>query len=216
MMRHWITAGSCIMALLCGAPAAIPEATAADTARTQQLLAQVRQQVRIAPVVRGQFEQLKTVQGFKQPLRSSGDFVVAQGKGIAWQVRQPFASTLLVRPDSLQSRTSEGAINMQLNAVQEPILRAINAMLFAVMSADLDKLTQYFEVTGQVQSKGWTLHLVPRDPMMAQWLQHVNLQGQQFVQEVQLQEARGDRSLIRIHDAVADTVLRPSDAAVFE
>ena len=216
MMRHWITAGSCIMALLCGAPAAIPEATAADTARTQQLLAQVRQQVRIAPVVRGQFEQLKTVQGFKQPLRSSGDFVVAQGKGIAWQVRQPFASTLLVRPDSLQSRTSEGAINMQLNAVQEPILRAINAMLFAVMSADLDKLTQYFEVTGQVQPKGWTLHLVPRDPMMAQWLQHVNLQGQQFVQEVQLQEARGDRSLIRIHDAVADTVLRPSDAAVFE
>ncbi|MEG0922601.1 MAG: outer membrane lipoprotein carrier protein LolA [Comamonas sp.] len=216
MMRHWITAGSCIMALLCGAPAAIPEATAADAARTQQLLAQVRQQVRIAPVVRGQFEQLKTVQGFKQPLRSSGDFVVAQGKGIAWQVRQPFASTLLVRPDSLQSRTSEGAINMQLNAVQEPILRAINAMLFAVMSADLDKLTQYFEVTGQVQPKGWTLHLVPRDPMMAQWLQHVNLQGQQFVQEVQLQEARGDRSLIRIHDAVADTVLRPSDAAVFE
>ncbi len=216
MMRHWITTGSCIMALLCGAPAAIPEATAADTARTQQLLAQVRQQVRIAPVVRGQFEQLKTVQGFKQPLRSSGDFVVAQGKGIAWQVRQPFASTLLVRPDSLQSRTSEGAINMQLNAVQEPILRAINAMLFAVMSADLDKLTQYFEVTGQVQPKGWTLHLVPRDPMMAQWLQHVNLQGQQFVQEVQLQEARGDRSLIRIHDAVADTVLRPSDAAVFE
>lgn len=216
MMRHWITTGTCIMALLCGAPAAIPEATAADTARTQQLLAQVRQQVRIAPVVRGQFEQLKTVQGFKQPLRSSGDFVVAQGKGIAWQVRQPFASTLLVRPDSLQSRTSEGAINMQLNAVQEPILRAINAMLFAVMSADLDKLTQYFEVTGQVQSKGWTLHLVPRDPMMAQWLQHVNLQGQQFVQEVQLQEARGDRSLIRIHDAVADTVLRPSDAAVFE
>ena len=216
MMRHWITTGSCIMALLCGAPAAIPEATAADTARTQQLLAQVRQQVRIAPVVRGQFEQLKTVQGFKQPLRSSGDFVVAQGKGIAWQVRQPFASTLLVRPDSLQSRTSEGAINMQLNAVQEPILRAINAMLFAVMSADLDKLTQYFEVTGQVQPKGWMLHLVPRDPMMAQWLQHVNLQGQQFVQEVQLQEARGDRSLIRIHDAVADTVLRPSDAAVFE
>ena len=216
MMRHWITTGSCIMALLCGAPAAIPEATAADTARTQQLLAQVRQQVRIAPVVRGQFEQLKTVQGFKQPLRSSGDFVVAQGKGIAWQVRQPFASTLLVRPDSLQSRTSEGAINMQLNAVQEPILRAINAMLFAVMSADLDKLTQYFEVTGQVQPKGWALHLVPRDPMMAQWLQHVNLQGQQFVQEVQLQEARGDRSLIRIHDAVADTVLRPSDAAVFE
>ena len=37
--------------------------------------------VQDAPVVRGQFTQLKTVQGFKQPLKSSGDFVVAKGGG---------------------------------------------------------------------------------------------------------------------------------------
>ena len=196
------------------AAGAAPVAASAQAA--QQLLAQVRQQVQVAPVVRGRFEQTKTIQGFKQPLRSSGDFVVAQGKGIVWQVRQPFASTLLVKPDSLQSRGADGAVSMHMRAEQEPVLRTVNAMLFAVMAADLDKLSQYFEVSGQVRPEGWTLHLVPRDPMLAQWLQHVDLQGKQFVQQVQLQEARGDRSQIRILDAVAEAALRPGDAAAFE
>lgn len=183
---------------------------------TQELLAQVRQRVQDAPVVRGGFEQLKTVKGFKQPLRSSGDFIVARGKGIVWHVLRPFESVLVVKPDSLQSRGSDGKITMQMRAQDEPVLRTVNAMLFAVMSANLAELAQHFEVTGQVVAKGWSLHLVPRDPTLAQWLSAVDLQGNQFVQEVRLQEARGDSSLIRILAPVADSALRPQDAVQFE
>lgn len=220
MMRREVATACCAAALCLSAAGSTMAAGAAPVAASaqavQQLLAQVRQQVQVAPVVRGRFEQAKTIQGFKQPLRSSGDFVVAQGKGIVWQVRQPFASTLLVKPDSLQSRGADGAVSMHMRAEQEPVLRTVNAMLFAVMAADLDKLSQYFEVSGQVRPEGWMLHLVPRDPVLAQWLQHVDLQGKQFVQQVQLQEARGDRSQIRILDAVAEASLRTGDAAAFE
>ena len=191
-------------------------AAKSEATNAQALLAQVRQRVQDAPVVRGQFTQLKTVQGFKQPLKSSGDFVVAHGKGIAWQVRKPFASTLIVKPDSLLSRAADGSVAMQMKAQDEPVLRTINAMLFAVMAADLAQLSQYFEVTGQVQGNSWTLHLVPRDAMLAQWLQAVDLRGQQFVQEVQLQEARGDRSQILIQNPAAEQALRAQDASLFE
>ncbi|MNW14883.1 hypothetical protein D3C71_2132370 [compost metagenome] len=57
---------------------------------------------------------------------------------------------------------------------------------------------------------------MPRDPTLAQWLASVELQGNQFVQEVKLQEARGDSSLIRILTPVAENALRPQDAAQFE
>ncbi|MEX8194664.1 outer membrane lipoprotein carrier protein LolA [Comamonas guangdongensis] len=194
--------------------AAKTEAPKADTA--QVLLAQVRQRVQDAPVVRGQFTQRKTVQGFKQPLQSSGDFVVARGKGIAWQIRQPFASTLIVKPDSLMSRGADGSVAMQMKAQDEPVLRTINAMLFAVMAADLVQLDQYFEVSGQVRGSSWKLHLVPRDALLAQWLQAVDLSGQQFVQEVQLQEARGDRSQIFIENPAAEQALRTQDTSLFE
>ena len=185
-------------------------------AAAHELLAKVRQRVYNAPVVRGGFEQLKSVKGFKQPLRSSGDFIVARGKGIVWHVQQPFESVLVVKPDSLQSRGSDGKVTMQMRAQDEPVLRTVNAMLFAVMSANLAELAQHFEVTGQVNSKSWTLHLVPRDPTLAQWLSAVDLQGNQFVQEVKLQEVRGDASMIRILSPGAESALRPQDAAQFE
>lgn len=187
-----------------------------EVSDVQALLAQVRQRVQDAPVVRGQFTQRKTVQGFKQPLQSSGDFVVARGKGIAWQVRQPFVSTLIVKPDSLLSRGADGRVAMQMKAQDEPVLRTINAMLFAVMAADLVQLAQYFEVTGSVQGANWSLHLVPRDAMLAQWLQAVDLRGQQFVQEVQLLETRGDRSQIFIENSAAEQSLQAQDALLFE
>ena len=212
-----LVAGAMLMSF--GTVHAAPSAQAApktEASAAQALLAQVRQRVLDAPVVRGQFTQRKTVQGFKQPLQSSGDFVVARGKGIAWQVRQPFASTLIVKPDSLLSRAADGSVAMQMKAQDEPVLRTINAMLFAVMAADLAQLSQHFEVTGQVQASGWKLHLVPRDPMLAQWLQSVDLRGQQFVQEVLLQEARGDRSQIQIQNPSAEQALRAQDASLFD
>lgn len=202
----------CAVVLLSAAHAASPSTTPA----AQELLSQVRQRVQDAPVVRGGFEQLKTVKGFKQPLRSGGDFVVARGKGIVWHVLRPFESVLVVKPDSLQSRGSDGKLTMQMRAQDEPVLRTVNAMLFAVMSANLTELAQHFQVTGQVTARGWSLHLVPRDPTLAQWLTAVDLQGSQFVQEVRLLEARGDSSVIRILDPVAENALRPQDAAQFD
>lgn len=192
------------------------DSTKTDTSGAQALLAQVRQRVQNAPVVRGQFRQRKTVQGFKQPLQSEGDFVVVRDKGIVWQVRKPFASALIVKPDSLLSRGADGSVAMQMKAQDEPVLRTINAMLFAVMAADLAKLVQFFEVTGQVQGNNWSLHLVPRDAMLAQWLKAVDLRGQEFVQEVQLQEVRGDHSQILILNSAAEPTLSAQDAALFE
>lgn len=211
-----VLAGVVVAGAMHPAQAQAPASTTLADSQNQSssgLLAQVRQRVVDAPVVRGQFEQLKTVKGFKQPLRSSGAFVAARGRGIVWHVQQPFESLLIVKPDSLQSRRADGAVAMQLNATDEPVLRTVNAMLFAVMAADLSQLEQHFEISGQASAAGWKLRLVPRDAMLVQWLKEVELQGQQFVQEVRLQEARGDSSLIRIQGAKSERVLSVEDAA---
>ena len=209
-MKSFVKTSVVWAALLAVVPAAFAEkpvpvaGSAAKDQVTQDLLDKVKQQLKDAPVVRGKFEQEKSIKGFKQPLRSSGEFVVAKNKGIVWHVLKPFESTLIVKPDSLQSRRGDGEVSMQMRAEDEPVLRTVNAMLFAVMSADLVQLRQFFEVSGKAQASGWQMHLVPRDPMLAQWLASVDLQGGAFVREVKLQEARGDSSVIRIQDATAE------------
>ncbi len=205
------------MALATGVAPAFAQKPAAGATEpaAQDLLAQVRQQLKDAPVVRGQFTQEKTVKGFKQPLRSMGDFLVAKGQGIVWHVRKPFASSLVVKPDSLQSRRADGSLSMQMRAEDEPVLRTVNAMLFAVMSADLVQLHHFFEVSGKAQASGWQMRLLPRDPMLAQWLASIELEGGQFVREVRLQEARGDSSLIRIEGAEAASQASDAELAQF-
>lgn len=211
-MKGWLL---CVALLAGMGPALAQKPAAALSEPVPDLLAQVRQQLKDAPVVRGQFEQEKTVKGFKQPLRSSGDFWVAKDLGIVWHVRKPFESSLVVKPDSLQSRRADGSLSMQMRADDEPVLRTVNAMLFAVISADLVQLRQFFEISGKAQASGWQLRLVPRDPMLAQWLASIELQGGQFVREVHLQEARGDSSLIRIQGAEAASKLSDAEAAQF-
>lgn len=192
-----------------------PVSNAAAEQTGQELLGKVRLQLQDAPVVRGGFEQEKSIKGFRQPLRSSGEFLVARGKGIVWHVLRPFESTLVIKPDSLQSRRGDGEVNMQMRAEEEPVLRTVNAMLFAVMSADPAQLRKFFEISGDVQASGWQLHMVPRDPMLAQWLASVDLRGARFVSEVRLKEARGDSSLIRIQGATAEQKLSGADEARF-
>lgn len=219
--RH-VVAWSLVMGLatarvFAGAQEVAQPGTATVRTAHAPLLEQVRQRLVQAPVLRGEFSQEKTIQGFKQPLRSSGRFVVAQGQGIVWQVQKPFVSTLKVTPDSLQSLQADGSLGFELQAQKEPALRAINSMLFAVMAADLAVLPQYFEISGQLQgADGWALTLIPRDKVLSQWLTKIELQGRAFVTQVRMEEAQGEVSVISMRNMLESKVLLGPDAQLFE
>ncbi len=65
-------------------------------AHADDLLASVARRLADAPCIRGRFEQTRRLSGFSNPLVSRGDFVLARGRGVVWQTREPFPSSLLV------------------------------------------------------------------------------------------------------------------------
>ena len=66
-------------------PAGLAAAGAAARAQTApELLAEVGRRLENPAVLRGEFEQTKTIKGFKRPLVSRGSFVMAAGKGVLW------------------------------------------------------------------------------------------------------------------------------------
>lgn len=160
--------------------------------------AQARQRMADTPVVRGEFEQRKTIKAFRNPLVSRGTFLVSRERGVIWQTREPFASSLVVTRDRLLSRQADGTVVGRVSARDEPGLRAINEMLFALMAADLQALAQRFKVEGELLGNDrWRLMLVPRDAALAQWVSRIELEGDRFVRGVRLHEALGDVSAIR-------------------
>lgn len=195
--------------------AALPLARA--EAGEPALLREVRQRLASEPVVRGSFEQRKTVKGFRNPLVSSGEFVVARDRGVLWRTLAPFPSTLVVTRERVLARQGDGSVARRLSASEEPAVRAISETLFGVMAADLSALVQRFEIDGALAGReGWRLLLAPRDAGLARWIQRVELEGDRFLQSVRLQEAGGDLTAIRLARHAAARTLAADEESQFE
>ena len=194
-----------LAAALGGAPARA--ASAADASV-------VRQRLQPAPVVRGRFEQTKTIKGFRNGLVSHGEFLVARGQGVWWHTLGPFESTLVVTQTRLFTRAADGSTANVLDAQAEPGLRQVNELVFSLLSADLDALATRFDIDGQaVGATGWTLTLTPRDADVARFLAKATLTGDGFVQTVRIDETRGDSTRIRFTQQAPSAELSPADAA---
>ncbi|MFT4179581.1 MAG: outer membrane lipoprotein carrier protein LolA [Thermomonas sp.] len=151
-------------------------------------------------VLRGQFVQEKQVSGFKNPLRSQGRFVVARKHGVIWTTLKPFPSELVVTADRILSRQRDGSSRVELEARQQPALRSVNAVMFALMSGDVQALSSQFKVTATREGQGWRLLLTPKSQVLAKAFRTLSLQGDRYVRDVEITEASGDRTRIRFSD----------------
>lgn len=176
------------------AGAAQPVCAADDLALVGQRVAQVQ-------VLRGGFEQEKHIAGFRNPLRSQGRFVLARDKGVVWTTLKPFASEVVITRDRILSRQADGQQRVEVDSRQQPALRSVNEMMFALVSGDVAALSTRFET--QVRARpdnGWELSLKPRSAGLARAFARIVLTGDRYVREVEIEEAGGDRSHLRFLD----------------
>ena len=156
----------------------------------------VRERLVQAPVLRGEFEQQKQVQGFAKPLVSKGSFVVARERGVLWLTRTPFASQLRLTRDEIKA-TQNGAVAFRLDASKEPSVRVINGLMFSLLNGDIGGLTELFKVDGSAEGKAWQLHLTPRSSALTKLMTSIDLSGETQVRSITIQEASGDKTVIR-------------------
>ena len=130
----------------------------------------VHERLKIAPVLKGEFEQTKTLKGFRNPLVSHGR---VPGRARAGRVVAHAAAVRVARWSSrktrLFTRNADGSASNLVDAQAEPGLQQVNELIFSLLAADLDALADKFDVVAQpVGAAGWTLVLTPRDPNIAQ------------------------------------------------
>jgi hypothetical protein len=212
MKRRGLLAAGGLSALGLSPFVPVQRAAAADAS---PLAAQVRRRLVEAPVLRGEFEQRRTLKGFRNPLLSRGDYLVARARGVVWRTREPFASTLVLTRERALSRQPDGRVDSQMDARELPMLRLVNRMLFALMAADLAVLDEGFIVDGQVGAAGWQLALAPRDASLTQWVSRIELAGEGHVEHVMLLEPQGDATTIRLSRQTAGQTLTADEEARF-
>lgn len=177
-------------------------------------LTAIRQQLDPAPVVRGQFEQTKTLAGFDLPLRSSGRFCFSRDHGVIWQIEQPFAATVVITAEHLRERDGDGPWR-QTDSARQPAIAMIHRLSQALMGADLGQLRDHFALQAETDAEHWQLQLSPLDGPMASFLSQAEVRGQATVRHLSLLEAAGDRTDIRLQGEPAQT-LTADEAALLQ
>ena len=163
----------------------------------------------------GRFDQTKQLTGLKNPLRSNGRFCVVADKGVLWRSLQPFANTLRLTRDEIVQWHGERLV-MRLNAKQEPTVRLINTLLFSMLAGDFGQLEKYFDVEGVAGDGLWSIKLKVRDAGVAKVIGTIALDGDAYVKNIAIDEAKGDRTRI-VFSAIqtGEQAMTSDEAALF-
>jgi outer membrane lipoprotein carrier protein LolA len=181
---------------------------AAPVPKIQSMLARPK-------ILCGRFDQSKQLVGLKKPVNSNGRFCVVADKGVLWRTLQPFANTLKVTRDEIIQLSGE-RVAVRLDARQEPAVRMINSVLFALLAGDLEPLEKLFDIDGAAQDKRWSVKLKPRDAALSKVISGIALDGGTYVKSIVISEASGDRTEIEFSAIQAgDGAMNPDEAALF-
>lgn len=183
--------------------------------RADSLLDAVRARLALAPVTQGEFLQTRRLAQIKKPLVSSGRFLVARGVGVIWENVAPFAQTTrLTKNEILQTRGQETIA--RFSADKEPVVGVVNAILFGVLSGDIEALAQRFDYSGKMTGDAWRLDFTPKDANLARLLHGLSLSGGRDIQEVEITSAAGDVTRIEFRALVHADELSGEDRKRFE
>jgi hypothetical protein len=181
---------------------------AGPAAKIQSMLAKPK-------VLCGRFDQTKQLVGLKKPVKSSGRFCVVAEKGVLWRSERPFANTIKLTRDEIIQLQGE-RVTMRLDAKKEPTVRVINSVLFALLAGDLDQLEKLFDIDGEVNHQSWRVTLKARAPALARAIGAITLDGAEYVKNIDIDEASGDRTRI-VFSAIqtGDGAMTVDEAALF-
>lgn len=181
---------------------------AAPAAKIQSILARPK-------TLCGRFDQQKQLVGLKKPVTSNGRFCVIADKGVLWRTLQPFPNTLKITRDEIIQLNGE-RVAVHIDARQEPAVRMINSVLFALLAGDLEPLEKFFEIDGAIQEKSWSVKLKPRDEGFGKVISSISLAGGVYVRSIVISEASGDRTEIEFSAIQTGAgAIRPDEAALF-
>jgi hypothetical protein len=161
--------------------------------------------LRHGQILRGRFEQERYLQGFQNPLKSTGTFLLVPERGLLWRTESPFAVTTVIGPAGLMQEV-RGRETTRIPAAKLPFMSKLYAMLSGTMTGDWSALASTFKVLRTSDAQGWNLQLTPLeadDPNLP--IQSIRARGGRLLAEIELVKLHGDRDRLVFLDQKIET-----------
>lgn len=142
-------------------------------------------------ILRGEFEQIRTLKGFRKPLKSEGRFLVSKANGVIWQNLKPFPSQIRISNSGKIVNLSNK--NAAAKASNKKPNAGMNKIMLAVLSGNQTEMAKYFKIERTESNGVWTLQLQPKGGM-ARVFAHIEIKGDRHIKQVLMQEKSGDQT----------------------
>ncbi|MCX0499772.1 outer membrane lipoprotein carrier protein LolA [Erwinia billingiae] len=150
------------------------------------------------PVVRADFSQLREIKGMAQPLKSSGELLIAQDKGLWWHQAKPFPLTLVL-DDKRMVQVMNGQAPQIITADSNPQMFQFNHLMRALFQADRQVLEQNFSLDfSDLGQQKWQLVLTPKTSPLDKLFNTITLQGAEYLDAIKLNDRQGDNTDITL------------------
>ncbi|MEN4977984.1 outer membrane lipoprotein carrier protein LolA [Erwinia billingiae] len=150
------------------------------------------------PVVRADFSQLREIKGMAQPLKSSGELLIAQDKGLWWHQAKPFPLTLVL-DDKRMVQVMNGQAPQIITADSNPQMFQFNHLMRALFQADRQVLEQNFSLDfSDLGQQKWQLVLTPKTSPLDKLFNTITLQGAEYLDVIKLNDRQGDNTNITL------------------
>jgi hypothetical protein len=179
-------------ALLCGCAALAPSWAAAawDVAALMQML-------REHPPGRVHFVETKEVSVLDRPLESSGELVFTPPDRLEKHVTSPGDERMVADRERLV--IERRGRRQELALAEYPEVAVLVESIRGTLAGDRAALEAAYALELQGDAPSWRLTLTPRDAALGKLVTRVMIEGSQAqVQRVTVEQADGDRSLMRI------------------
>lgn len=174
-------------------------------------LPQLAAQLGKPAVVRGEFVQEKHLRSLPQPLVSKGHFVLAKQHGLLWLLQTPLRQDYRIDERGIARRDANGWQQLP----QRSASAQQNRLFLAVLEGDSSGLQRDFDLALSGAANDWTLTLTPRAVLLKQIFDSIEIAGGELVQRIELHEAQGDRTVLRMTRSQPGDSLTDAERADF-
>lgn len=155
--------------------------------------------------VQGEFVQERYLKSLSKPMTTSGSFALLPRKGLLWQMKKPFDTTLRVRSDGIMqwngsawTNPNAGKMNGQNRQIQ---------LFLDLLGGNTQGLEKQFALQLSGSAGKWTLRLTPKTALMQQIFKHIDIAGDSVVRRIELHEKQGDRTVMQFRRIQTDAAL---------
>ncbi len=152
------------------------------------------------------FTQERHLNGIPKPIKSTGEMILWDGKGLVWTTTSPFPNSILI--------CKKGLYNIE-NKIKNLMVKAGgNSAMFDVM-ADIFNIKSDKEINGfnienlPSSSDNWQIRLTPQHEQARNFIKSITICGNVQITHITILRPNSDRDEIEITDhVVTDTASR--------